>query len=396
MAGSGSILLRTDKGVEDITPFVSGFTYRNSLLRGCTRWRLSFETPQWDFWKTLMIGSGLVFQVQVAGLRDGRTETSPWMSLVVDLSDGDLDSVRLRGMIEGGGPELGMMNQDNRRAFVNTTAGQVLRRIAAEYSLAAKIPPSTEISSWYQINETDWDFVNDVLEDYIPAQNARGDAFLNVSEGALNVVTINYAAPSVRKYDLTDGDDRVPKVRFRYYGGQVARSGVVVEARGFNRATGTAASYKADPQTAPGTALADRLPQSLASKKKVVLSASGEVETLRALAIREQAKFARRYFGIEVKALNDLSIRLGDMIEVSAKDEKGEMVFTAGRYGVFEYYLVYSLQAVYSKIIGYRQESYAGPVPATGAPASASSGIDRYRQGRTNVQPVVKTAVPTG
>ena len=394
--GSGKIQLQTDKGIEDLTPYVRKFVYKNSLLTGHARWKLWYDTSQWDFWKNFMIGNGLRFTVRFTGQRDGKVSESPWLNLVVDQSKGDLQSTYLQGLIEGGGPELAMMNFGRRRAYVNVTASQVLQRIAVDHALQPDIAASSDIDFWYQTNEPDWTFMQEILKDYVPSANNRGDAYLNVSEQSFSVKAINFAAPSVRKFDLTQGDDRIPKVKYRYYGGQVARRGVVVEARGFDRDTGLAVVFTASPQSTPGAALADKAPQRTTDKKKVVVLASGSLGVIRNCAVRTQAKYSQRYFGVEISVLNDFTMRLRDMVEISMKDSEGNGAFTEGRYGVYEYLMVYSTSKIYTKVVGYRQEAYTGPVPATGAPVSRSSGADPYRLGSKTRQPTLVTAVPLG
>ena len=396
MAGSGQLLLLTEKGIEDLTPFVRRFVYKNSLLRGHTRWRLYFDTSQWDFWKNFMIGNGLQFQVKVTGQKDGNISDTGWLSLVVDLSDGDLRGTYMKGRIEGGGIELNMMLQDKRRAFYQTTASSVVKQIAALYQLVPDIQTTSILDNWWQANQTDWNFLQELMSDYVPSQNNRGDAYLNIEKRKLTIKPINFAAPSVRQYDLTEDDDRVFRVRFRYYGGQVARRGIVVEARGFNRATGLPAFYLASPITAPNAALADKLPQAIASQKKVVVCGTGNLNTLRAVALREQAKHTPRYYGMAMRVLNDLTIQLRDMVEISAKDADGAGAFTEGRYAVYEYQLSYSPERIVTTVVGYRQESYAGPQPATGAPVSMSMGSDTYRAGAGNFSPTKVAAVPLG
>lgn len=396
MADNGQIFLLTDKGIEEITPFVGRFVYRNSLLAGRVRWKLHFDSSQWDFWKNFMIGNGLQFQVQVVAVKNGTTVKSQWLSLVVDQSAGDLRSTQLRGRIEGGGIELDMMNEERRKGYVNTTASQIIQQIAAQYKLTPDIQATSAINSWWQANKTDWAFLQELMSDYIPSVSNSGDAYLNIDAQKLVVKSINFGSPSVRQFDLTESDDRVPSVSFRYYGGQVSRAGVIVEARGFDRSTGTPVTFTSSPTTAATAALADKLPQSLALKKKVVICSSGDMATVRATALRAQAQYAPRYYGLAIRVLNDLTIRLRDMIEISAKDDEGAGAFVEGRYAVYEYQITYSSSRIVTTIIGYRQESYAGPQVATGAPASQSMGTDQYKLGQANKQTVAKRAVPLG
>jgi len=148
--------------------------------------------------------------------------------------------------------------------------------------------------------------------------------------------------------------------------------------------------------TAGTAALADKLPQSLAQKKIVIVCGSGNLDVVRSVAIRAQARNSSRYYGIAIKALNDITIKLRDMMEISAKDISGSGSFVEGRYAVYEYQLSYTLQKISTTMIGYRQESYVGPQQATGAPASQSMGTDLYKTGQGGLQPVTKQAVPLG
>jgi hypothetical protein len=389
-------MLQDSLGIHDITPQVVKFVYTNSLIAGHTRWKLWFDTAQWAAWNDLLVGNGFRFSLKVRSEKDKAVSESDWLNLVVDLSAGDLVSTRFKGIIEGGGAELKMMEEEKRKAYVNTTASRIISQIAALYGLTPDVGSSSVVASWYQANQTDWDMLQEVLQAYVPSANNRGDSYLNIEGTTLKVAPINYALPSVRKYDLTQSDDRTPRVTFRYYGGQVSRKGVIVEGRGFDRSTGMPLKFTSTPMTAQSSALADKIPVSLTNKKKVLISSWGRLDLIQAQVMREQAKYSQRFFGIAIQALNDLTVKLRDMVEISMKDSAGSGAPTEGRYGVFETRLVYSPQRIYSTIIGYRQESYTGPQTAIGAPVSTSSGVDNYRSGAGVDQTTTLKSVPLG
>jgi hypothetical protein len=396
VATSGTILLQDTTGIQDLTPYVSKFVYKNSVLLGHSRWKLFFNTSDWAFWKDLMIGNGLRFSIKVIGEKNGSKSETDWLNLVVDFSDGGLRSTQMKGFIEGGGAELTMMEEEKRKAYANTTASQIFQLVAAQYSLIPDVGSSSFVDTWYQANQTDWNFLQEVIDDYVSAQDNRGDAYLNIDGQNLVVKPINFALPSTRKYDLTQSDDRVTKVQFKYYGGQVTRSGIVVEARGFDRGTGLAVSFSASPVTAPSAALADKLPETLTGKKKVILTSSSSLEYVRIQALRAQAKYGNRYYGMAVRAANDLTVKLREMFEISMQDGQGSGAFTEGRYGIYEYIIDYRPTRIETNIIGYRREAYTGPQVAVGAPASQSVGVDQYRVGAGNFAPTTLKSVPLG
>lgn len=398
MASSGKILLLDDTGPKDVTPFVDRFLFKESLLDGHATWRLWFKASSWEFWADLMVGKGLLLTVNVTGKKDGRTTETGWLPLTVDASEGGVEGTRLRGSIVGGGPELKMCVEEKRKAYAMMPASTVLAQIAALYQLAPTVGQTSDLRNWYQANQTDWEFLQEVMSFYVASSDNRGDAYLYVGPNTLDVGAINYAKPSVRQYDLTADDDRVTRAKFRYYGGQVdRRGGAVVEARGYDNRTGLEVFFLASPVTAPSPALANKLPKPLASRKRIFVTPWDSPSVVRAQAIREQARFSLRYFGVSVKALNDLTVKLKDMFEISMRDEKGYGSANAGRYGVFERVIEYSAGNISTTVVGFRRESYVGEQPAVGAPVSMSSGADTQRTASAgNLTTTTVAAVPLG
>ena len=383
MADSGKIYLLQPGSNQDITPLVSRFVYKNSLLTGRVQWKLFFKAGNWDFWTNFLIGNGSLFSVRLESSRKGKKSETEWLDLTVDGSRGLIRSTGLRGVIHGGGAEIKMSYKAKRRAFSKTTVSSVIQRIAGEYALVSDVAADVVTSNWYQTNQSDWDFIRELMQYYLPAQNVRGDVYLNIDGRQLTVKPINFSSPATRQYDLTEGDDRVLKAPFRYYGGSVARKGLVVEARGFDRATGLPITFTASPSSTVGFALASKLPQAIADKRTVLVTPHSYTTLVQALAMRTQAQISNRYYGLSLTVLNDLTVKLRDMVELSLQDATGTASFIEGRYGVYEYIFDYSPQSVVTKVIIYRRDSFAGAQAATsslgGQLANASQTLGGLR-----------------
>lgn len=151
-----------------------------------------------------------------------------------------------------------------------------------------------------------------------------------------------------------------------------------------------------DPITAGKPALAPRLPKSYAGKKRIVLDPSTDLASLRAKALREQARFAGRYFGVSVTVLNDLTVALREMFEISAKDQDGVALSMGGRYGVHAYRIEYVPREIRTRVIGFRQESYEGDAFAVGANVSQSTGMDKQKAQGGGQAATTLSAVPLG
>lgn len=391
-----SFLLQTETGVQDLTPVVTRFVYRNSLLLGRTVWVLQFASPKWEFWQNFMIGKGYVFNVKIKASRESEESETPWLSLVVDQSKGMIKGGRILGTVVGGGGELQMMNQTKRRAFYNMTITNAIQQIASDNGLVPSVGSSTARKTWYQANQTDWEFLQEELMPYfVPASSNRGDAFLNVEGRNLTAKTIEFAAPSTRLYNLSNAneDDRVVAVYFHYYGGQVDRGGgIVAEVRGFNPSTGTSVLWTVQPGSSSQPALAPKLPKRFAALKQAIIDPHSSLEFIKARALREQAKNGTRYYGVSVEVVNDLTVKLRDMFEISMRDEEGLESPYHGRYGVYEVIFDYKSQGVNTTIVGFRKEAYKGEQVSVGADLSRSRGKDlqKTKPGRSTF---TKTAV---
>lgn len=392
------LLVRTVDGVEDMTPYVSRFVYRSSLLLGRTLWSMEFDSPIWDFWKDMMQGNPVVFDAKIQTSRTpNNREESPWLTLKVDQAKARIKTGSIAGTMVGGGNELAMMVEAKRRAFMQLPISSVIQQIASLYGLTPVVDASSLVSDWYQTNQSDWDFLQELMAYYIPSASNRGDAYLNVEGTNLTVKAIEYANPAVRLYDLTSGeDDRPIQVDAQYYGGQVdRRGGIVTEVRGFDKATGLPVTWTVSPATSSQPALAPKLPKSITNRKQVVIDPHSSLDFIKARALREQARHGTRYYGIAIQLIDDLTIRLRDMIEISMADDEGEESPYHGRYGVHEYTFDYNKSGVTVNVIGYRKEAYEGEQVAIGADLSRSTGTD-MQQTQSGREPIKKVAVPIG
>lgn len=389
-----SLLLQTESGIEDLTAYVSRFVFKSSLLLGRTVWSMKFASPLWDFWQQFMVGKGLTFNVKLQASRNDTESESPWLALAVDQSKAMLRPGKIYGTVSGGGGELQMMVQAKRKAYFNQTPTSVIQQIATSYALNPSVDATSLTKNWYQANKSDWEFLQEIMDYFIPSTTNRGDAFLNVEGMNLTVKPIEFAKPAVRKYDFSSGDDdRVVKVGVRYYGGQVDRKGgIVTEVRGFDETKGLPVTWTVSPATSSQPALASKLPKRITTNNRVVLDPHPSLDFIKARALREQARNGTRNFGIAIKVINDLTINLRDMIEISAADDDGVESPYRGRYGVYEYTFDYRRGGVDTTVVGFRKESYEGEQQATGADLSRSSGTDLQKaRGQEQTK---KVAVP--
>lgn len=399
MAGSTAFLFQDTTGVYDITPYVRRFVYRNSLLTGFARWTLFITATEWGWWKDIMIGNGLRFSLKIKHVADEFSTETEWLNLVVDTSAGVFHKTQMQGKVVGGGIELNMMEKTRRRAFVDQPISSIFQRIASGYQLVPEIDTSTGIQNWYQANQSDWDFLQELFDYFLSSTSGRGDVFFNVDNQTLYVKSINFAKPAVRQYAFTMGrqNDMSVSAQYKYYGGQVSRKGgLVIEARGFDRDTGLSVIYKATPILNPAPVLKDKFPKETSMVCRAYSVPTSNYNLVRARALREQAKFGMRYYGISILVLNELTIKLRDMMEVSIKDTKGDGAPQEGRYGVFGYKIDVDAGNIKTAVTGYRRESTAGPEYAVGPNVSqVPGGVDR-QPSKVGRDSIVLTATSLG
>ena len=164
MAGKGQFLLQTPTGIQDVTPQVTRFVYRRSLWGGCVRWKLWFASGNWNAWKDIVIGNGLVLSAKIKSSFGSVTTESDWLKLVVDSSAESIQGMFVRGSIVGGSADLKMKEQQKRRSFPQATAAQVIQRIATEYQLIPDVGASSGIRDWWQTNQTDWEMLQEAMD----------------------------------------------------------------------------------------------------------------------------------------------------------------------------------------------------------------------------------------
>ena len=383
---SDGVEFRIGNEARDISPFTKRFLWVESLIRGGFFWEVAFVANAWQEWTQLLLGRERpAVQFRLKSQEEGEEVSSEWRTALTDTSRMMFRGEGLIATVMGGDRRLDMRQEHKTRAWENLSVSQIVRVVASEYDLVPRVDETGVVDSFYQVNETDWEFLQRITYESA-SESGRGDLFLWVDEDTLNMRAPVLQSASARRHDMSLVENRVDRVMLSYMGRQVDRfGGATLEVVGFDFLTKQAITYTLDgaqAQTHP--ALDDRVPREQSAGIRLM-----PVPECNPLAVEGRARgrwgrFSPRYFGLRVDGRPDVILRPGTILEMQASlDENRDTPFL-GRFLVVEVQHLYESGSILTTAVCYRREAAAGEEQATGSNAANLRTRDSYAFGRQN------------
>lgn len=382
----------TDATALDITPFVSKFVWRESLIGGGFLWWLDFTATQWAEWDVLMMGreaSTVQFRLRVD---DGKNEQSTeWRTAVVDKSRAAFSQdISMRGGVKGADRALLMAQTARTRVFEQRTVAQVLTQIAIDHGLTSDIQTTRGTRDWYQIREDNWAFARRLARQ-ASNESGRGDTYLWVDEGFLRFRAPNLTDLSARRYDMSAVESRVDGYATTYAGRAADRMGAATfRGVGFNYATKKAVTFEMNAGTAQTQpALAGRVPRAMSDGLRVAPIFERDPARVEEAVRSRWGRVALRYLALRVRTREDLTLRAGVPISMESNLDAGQETPFMGRYAVVEVEHILTRGAIDTTFIAYRRESQEGDAQPTGADADIPGTRDQNQTAGINPSVIV-------
>lgn len=383
----------------DITPYVENLRLCHSVLKHGRRWSMTVKTHEWGKWLDYILGvKTLTLKITSFDSETNIPETTGWLTLYPDSApQTEYFGTRLLTTIKGGDPLLRLTRKSSTRAFFEQTVDAILAQIVGTYGITPDtdsfVPPDT----YYQLQMTDYEFIKEFLWPMMASQTSgRGDVWWWIDEVMGQIVlkakAINYQAPSLRKYIIGKGDDRLEKAPVVYFGGEIDRKhGGQVTVTGYDWRTKQLVAFTANKATTSSVpTLGPFVPRQAALNALEIVSAEDTIPMVKAEALARWGRYGTRYFGMKIRSKGDLELPVGSMVEVEFEGgDPKNLVFVKGRYPVFEVEHEYVGSALRTNVVCYRRDAYKGLDVPVGADASATRGTDPYvaSQGRKSQAP---------
>jgi len=290
-----------------------------------------------------------------------------------------------------------MTRKSATKAYSLMTVDTILAQILSPYGFTPDTDTFSGIDTYYQLDETDYSFIKEQLWEMMASQTTgRGDIWWWFDEMQGQILfkakAIDYQAPSMRKYTIGKGDDRLEKAPVAYYGGEIDRKfGAQVTVVGYDWKLKKLVTFTANKATTSSVpALGPFVPRQSAQNGLTLISAEDSLPLVKAEALAKWGRYGTRYFGMRIKSRGDLELPVGSMVEVEFEGgDPTNTVFVKGRYPVFEVEHEIENSALRTTVVCYRRDAYKGLDIPVGADASASRGTDKYlaSQGRKTQAP---------
>lgn len=397
VTNSDSLELRLGSDVRPVTPFVSQFIWRDSLIRGGFSWAIWFQADAWYEWNPILLGRTqprLQFRLATREDRDGADISTEWRTGVVDSSRAMFKGSTLLGYVAGGDVRLNLQQIHRTRSWDNVSVADVARVLAQEHGLDPVVEETSQRhGQLLQIHETDWDFLRRVVyED--ASQSGRGDLYLWIDEGELHLGAPVLQLPSDRRHDMDQVENRVERILLSYAGRNVDRlGGATLRGVGFDFDAKRGIVYDLDAsaaQTHPS--LAGRVPRAQDGGLRIYPMAEDSTQTVEGRTRGRWGRFAPRYFGVRLDTRPDLALRPGRIVEMQATLGENQETPFLGRFVVLEVEHRLERGAITTTAACYRREAFAGAEEPLGSRAENVRTRDPYRLGDPGRQRVVVTA----
>jgi len=390
-----SVEMRLGGELYPITPFLSGFTWTESLIRGGWFWSLDFAADAWAEWTPLLLGrSRTGLQFRMATQEDGEHISTEWRSAYVDNSRTMFRGTTMLGHIEGADRRLELEQVHRIRAFSELTTAEIVRAIGLEHGMEVIAEATSERRiRTLQIQETDWAFLRRLaLEE--ASQSGRGDLYLWIDENELHLGAPVLQKASDRKHDMDRVENRVDRLILSYAGRGIDRmGGATLRAIGFDFDTKRGISYDVDlgaSQTHPS--LAGRVPRAQSDGLRVAPVSCARPGRVEAAARGRWGKLAPRYFGLRVDTRPDLTLHPGRILEMQASLGEDQETPFMGRFVVLEVQHAMVRGSITTTAVCYRREAFIGEEEPSGSKAENVQTRDPYIFGSPTTQRVIVTA----
>ena len=379
--------LRFKNKTTTITDKVRRLKFKQSVLLGEYAINLELESPEADEFESLMF-SDAVWEIRISNQVDGLVErTSGWLPVLVIKSTFQFEGRAPVVSIKFGCLSEWLKAKQHIRAYSNMDFVRIVKRIARKYNLAVLDTPETRIDTWYQVRETDWDFLQRVARDNI-VQSGHANIFPYFEKWQMRLYSFDFTKPVVREYKLGLGDDRTERGFFTNYFREADYLGA-----GKISVTGFDLEKKLLLEINPIEILpilASKLPRRYTDSFKTYHTAIDTLAVLKQKGQRLWSESARRYFSGELLVNGDIDLRLGDMISVTGVDPYGNYTSFNGKYPVYE--LLHTFDGVanipFTTAIGcFRRTFLYGVIAAGGANLSRISSKDTYKLNQKLIEP---------
>lgn len=380
----------------DITPFVRRFIWTESLIRGGFDWSFTFQAADWTEWVRLLIGQDERPRVRfrLSGFQENRETTTDWRTAIIDGSKSSYKGRTLRGKVWGADRRLLMMQTTRERTWRERTVSEIAAAMATEYEMAAEVERVTPRRTRWQIRKDDWSYLRSIVARHAAA-SGRGDIFVWVDEETLRLGAPDLQAPSARRHDMSEVENRVDRLVVGYHGRAVDRAGgATLRSVGydFDAKAGvvfTLGSVQA--QTHP--ALGRRVPRPQENGLRVVAATEQGRDFVEGVARFRWGRAAPRYFSLRVETRPDLFLRPGAVLEAQATLGERQQSPLFGRYAVLEVRHELGRGGAITTVAScFRREGFEGEADPAGVSAAARGTTDRFRFGREDEQRVVLRA----
>lgn len=383
---------RTDGTAIDITPFVSRFSWTESLILGGFYWTIDFAAIQWREWDDLMMGRDeRTVQFRLRTEEDQGPQSTEWRTAVVDKSRAAFSQdISMLGGVKGGDAALRMAQTVRTRVFKDRTVSDVLSRIATDHGLLVDVEDTRGSRDWYQVREDDWSFARRLARQ---ASNAtgRGDTYLWLDETTLRFQAPALSALSARRYDMAAVESRVDGYAATYHGREADRMGAAtLRGVGFDYLTKRAVTFDVDAGTAQShPALAQRVPREMSAGLRVFPVSERTAPRVEEVVRARWGRTAPRYLALRVRTRPDLTLRPNNVISMESNlDERRETPFM-GRYAVLEVQHVLTKGSIETAFTAYRREAQEGDAEPTGANADIPGTRDQFQNAGINPTTIV-------
>lgn len=388
----------------DITPFVKRFVWVESMIRGGFFWEATVTANVWREWNDIILGrDDRPFQLRVTNQTNGVEASTEWRTAVVDSSDTMFRGQSIITTVRGGDRRLDMRQHVRHRAWPESTVSEIVRTLAADYDLRARVDETPNRYDRWQVGETDWDFLQRVV--YGEATiGGRGDLFLWIDESEMQLRAPLLQAQSARRHDMDLVENRVDTITLGYMGRRVDRAGgATVQAVGFDFDTKQDITFEMGAAAAvTQPSLAGRVPRDPDGARVVLPVTKSSRGSVEGRARGRWGRFGPRYFSVRVNTRPDLALRPGQILEVQASLGRDQDTPFLGRFLVLEvqHALDYAGQqnrgdggSIITSAICYRREAFQGEDEPSGASAENVRTRDNYIYGARQTPRVVVPAV---
>jgi len=384
LTGTGGVEMRLDNEAVDITAYTRRFVWTESLIGGGFSWSLDFSTEEWDEFTDVLLGRDRPeVRFRLKTVEDDIEATTDWRRAITDGSTNAYRGTSLGASVWGSDKRLLMRQKARTRAWPATSLSDLVARIANEYGFAADVETTSGRRDRWQVREDDWTFLYRRARESSTG-SARADSFLWLDEDVLRFGAPDTQAPSDRRHDFSEVENRIDRIVLSYAGRAVDRAGgATLSGVGFDLAKKATRLFTQD-ATKAGVqpALAKKVPRDPGEALRVVPVFEETPDLVEAATRARWGRSGPRYFTLRLDTRPDLTLRLGAVVEVQANVDARRQTPFLGRFVVLELQHVAVNSAITTTAVCFRREAYEGEEDPTGVAAAQGGTRDNYIAGQ--------------